>query len=452
MKRKNMINIMGSVINYKKLSLPEKELVRQERLRELVSYAQNKSPYFNKLYTDISEDFKLSDLPVTNKVELMEHFDEWITDRDIKLEDINKFMKNLDNIGRKFNGRYMVFTTSGSTGNPLVVLYDKYTKNVLDAVSIFRSFARKEDMKAFIKRGGKSAGVYATGGFYLGNSTIRSKQLAMPWKKKKVVITSILKPMNQIVDELNKFGPAMLGGYPTALDLLADEQNSGNLYIKPAIVMTGGEYLSDELRDKLKKVFGCYVQTNYACTEGGMVSGECSGQHFHVNDDWIIVEPVDKDNNPIEDGERADKWLLTNLSNFTQPFIRYEITDRIILHKEGCECGNPSPWIEIEGRTDEILIFKHINDQEDVKLAPLAFYAILKEVHEIERFQLILHENNKLELRLIADNKLLSFEKAKDKLEKYLLQNEVSPEIYLSDLEPRRHPQSGKFKHVYKEF
>lgn len=33
--------------------------------------------------------------------------------------------------------------------------------------------------------------------------------------------------------------------------------------------MTGGEYLSDDLRERLADAFHCYVQTSYACTEGG---------------------------------------------------------------------------------------------------------------------------------------------------------------------------------------
>lgn len=97
---------------------------------------------------------------------------------------MNDFMHDKDNIGRKWQGKYMVVTTSGSTGNPLVMLCDKTVNNVMAAVSASRSYARKKDMSAFIRKGGKSMGVYADSGFYLGNSTIRSKLLMMPWKKR----------------------------------------------------------------------------------------------------------------------------------------------------------------------------------------------------------------------------------------------------------------------------
>ena len=50
----------------------------------------------------------------------------------------------------------MVYTTSGSTGNPCIVLYDETTINVSSAISVLRSFAGKQDMKAFIKQGKKN--------------------------------------------------------------------------------------------------------------------------------------------------------------------------------------------------------------------------------------------------------------------------------------------------------
>ena len=94
-------------------------------------------------------------------------------------------------------------------------------------------------------------GVFADGGFYLANSSIRARLLTMPWKKRQLGISSALYPTEKIVEQLNGFQPAMLGGYPSNLELLIDEQKSGRLHISPVIVMTGGEYLSDELRKRL---------------------------------------------------------------------------------------------------------------------------------------------------------------------------------------------------------
>lgn len=265
-----------------------------------------------------------------------------------------------------------------------------------------------------------------------------------------MAVTSALLPISQIVDELNAFQPAMLGGYPTILELLVDEQKSGRLHISPVIIMTGGEYLSNHLREKLSEAFHCYVQTNYSCTEAGTIACECTEQHFHINDDWVIIEPVDKDNKPVPDGVQSDKILLTNLYNYTQPFIRYEVTDRIVMHHEPCACGNISPWLTIEGRVDDIVTF--MEDEKEIKIAPLAIYAILKEIHGIQRFQIVAHKDNKLELRINPSSgysKEEVFESACIALRRFLASHGIHhAEISLSTGEPKQHPLSGKFKHV----
>ena len=114
-----------------------------------------------------------------------------------------------------------------------------------------------------------------------------------------------------------------------------------------------------------------------------------------------------------------------------------------MLHNEPCACGNTRPWLTLEGRTDDILTFSN-----GVKIAPLSLYAILKEVHEIERFQLVQMEGNELELRLIAEDRQQAFEKAKQAVEAYLLQKEVSATVYLSEKLPETNPISGKYKHI----
>lgn len=442
MKELGLIGALWSTWRSGKQPREERLRLRGERLRELVAYAREHSPYYRELYRDVGPDFCLEDLPPTGKRELMDHFDDWCTDRAITLDKVKRFMENLDNIGRKLDGKYLVFTTSGSTGNPSVVLYDKTTNNVASALAVLRSYARKEDMKAFLKRGKKSAGLFAANGFYLGYGTMRHQLIKMPFKKGQMMPLDVQAPIEETVARLNEFQPAMLGGYPTALTLLADEQAAGRLHISPAVIMTGGEYLGDDVREKLGNAFGGYVQTNYSCTEGGSVAHECRKQHFHLNEEWVIVEPVDEQNRPAPDGVQSAKLLLTNLNNYTQPLIRFEITDRVILHHEPCGCGEEAPWLEIEGRTDDILTFEN-----GVRIPPLALYALLKEVPGVRRFQLIQKAGDLLELRFLADDMGMAFLHAREALAAYLNGLGVTAEYLLSEELPQT-TAGGKFKHI----
>ena len=450
MKNIGMLKAMKLSRDYQKLDIGQREALRRQRLDEVVYWAKKMSPYYAKLYKDIADDFTLADLPAVNKRDLMASWDEWIADRGLTLTDVNLFLKNMDNVGRKLNNKYLVFTTSGSTGNPLVCICDKTTNNIMGAVNALRAIARKEDMKAFIARKGKTVGVFATSGFYLSNSSVRARVLAMPWKKRQMAVTSALLPVPEIVKQLNDLQPAMLGGYPSQLELLIDEAKSGRLHISPTIIMTGGEYLSDTLRVHLSDTFGCYVQTSYSCTEGGSIACECIEKHFHINDDWVIVEPVDNDNRPVPDGVQSDKILLTNLFNYAQPFIRYEITDRVVMHHEPCKCGSLSPWLELEGRTDDVVIFTQ--NGREIKVAPLSIYAILKEVHELRRFQLIVKPGNQAELRFESIDSVsreTAFQKAEAALRAFLATQDVmSFSLVLSNDMPSQMPGSGKYKHI----
>lgn len=426
-----------------KMGDQERFALQQRRLRDLIAYVRKNSPYFSKLYQDIDDNCLLSEYPTTNKADMIKHFGEWFTDRSITKEVVDDFMSDLSNVGKKLNGKYLVYTTSGSTGTPCVVLYDDTTINVSSAIGILRGFARKGDMRSFIQSGGKTLALFADNGFYLGSGSVKYQLSKMPWKKKRMKTFDVRKTTAEIVAMLNAYQPSMIGCYPTAMELLATEQEKGNLHIHPAIIMSGGEKLNDDVREYLSKVFGCYVQTNYSCTEGGTVACECTEKHFHINDDWVILEAVDENNVPVPLGKQSAKVLLTNLANRICPIIRFEITDRIVLHSKPCVCGNSRPWLTLEGRTDDVLIFEN-----GVKIVPLSIYAILKEIHGIERFQLIQHENDRLELRLIAENREEQFVKAKRAVEAYLYQNNVTAEVYLSANIPSTNPISGKFKHI----
>ena len=417
--------------------------VQKKRLASLVKFARENSPFYRDLYAGIGDDFSLADLPPVSKPELMAHFDDVLTDRRVAMPRIDAFTQDTDNIGRMLDGRYLIFKTSGSTGNPAVVLYDKQNIDVSSAVAAFRTFARKEDLKTFMRHGRKTAGVFADYGFYLACGMSRYLQLKTPRRQTKITV-DVNAPEEDIIRRLNEFRPAMLSGYPSNLALLADFEE---LTIRPDVVITGGELLTDDIRKKLERRFGCYVQTHYSCTEGGELACECEEKHLHINEDWVVVEPVDSDNAPVPCGRMSDKVLITNLSNHIQPFIRYELTDRVIVHDEKCRCGRSTLWLEIEGRTDDILEFGN-----GVHVAPMSLYKVLEEVNAIRRFQLIQRASDRVELRLISDDPEAAFEQAKHALRDFFGRRGLTPEIILSGEPPQADKTSGKFRHIYRGF
>lgn len=427
--------------------------IRKRRLETLLAAARERSPFYAERCADLPADAGLVDFPPVTKQELMARFDDWLTDPSIRLVDLRRFMANRNNIGRAFGGRYTPFATSGSTGSPAVILYDRRAMSVFLALGAARSLPRRADLLAMARTGRRTAGLYASGGFYLSAGSMQGVQARFPWKKRQLRLVSVLEPLSSIVRELNDFQPAMLGGYPSALELLVDEARVGRLHIAPAAIMAGGELLSTELRARLAETFHCSVQSTYSCTEGGVVACECVEGHLHVNEDWVIVEPVDANGDPVPDGVRSDRILLTNLANLVQPVIRYVVTDRIIMHREGCACGKTSPWLEIEGRSDDILDFPM--DAGRARISPLALYAALRETEGLRRFQLVQHDDGRLELGIDCAQGFSRdevFVEAKSRLEALLAANGISGvAVSLSAEPPAADPASGKYRHVLME-
>ena len=149
----SLISTMLRTYKANNLSQDKIKKLQQKRLKKLVKYAKNNSLYYKELYENISDDFHLEDLPITKKEDLMKNFDSWLTDENVDLKKINEFTSDINNVGRMIDGKYLIFKTSGSTGNPVTVLYDKKNIDVASSVAAFRTFARKKDFKAFMKNG-----------------------------------------------------------------------------------------------------------------------------------------------------------------------------------------------------------------------------------------------------------------------------------------------------------
>jgi phenylacetate-coenzyme A ligase PaaK-like adenylate-forming protein len=433
-----------AVSQYRKMTAPERDAVRGERLKDLFFYAKVKSPYFHELYDGIGGDFSLRDLPITNKTELVTHYDDWVTDRRIKLADLLKLTEDTDNIGKLYLDQYTMFCTSGSTGKPGVFIYDEAAWNAFVAVHHEYTFARKRDLLRWALHGRKSVKIFTKDAFN-GTSVAMRRMIAQgALNEKRDKFIDLFEPIPEIVKQLNAFQPAAVYAYPTVHVLLAEEARAGRLKISPAFMSSGGEHLSETARKLIQETFGCYLLNTYGCTEGGAIAHECRCSRLHIHDDWIIMEPVDENNNPAPSGTMADKWLMTALASHAQPIIRYEIKDRLVFHDEGCPCGDPSPWIEVEGRVHDVFICAGVDGE--VRIAPMMFYDVLAAAPGIKSFQLVQLKDKNFELRMLADDRDEVFERLRVPLNKIIADLGAKSKLFLAQEQPRIDPVSGKIK------
>ena len=97
-----------------KLPRAEIEALAQERLRFLINYARKHSPYLQEKYADLPEEFTLPEIPVSTRPEMVEHFDRWVCDPEIKREAITEYVSDFNNIFTPFLGKYAIASTSGT--------------------------------------------------------------------------------------------------------------------------------------------------------------------------------------------------------------------------------------------------------------------------------------------------------------------------------------------------
>lgn len=112
------------------------------RLDALVAHARSRSRFYSEHYRDApAMTPELHQLPTVSKPQLMARFDDWVTDPRVTRSAVEPFVSDLDNLGRDFLGRYVIFTTSGSTGTPALPVQDPRAIAVMTGLAYGRTMA-----------------------------------------------------------------------------------------------------------------------------------------------------------------------------------------------------------------------------------------------------------------------------------------------------------------------
>ena len=89
---------------------------------ELRRVAMERSPFYREFHRGC-EQRELHELPILTKATLMERFDDLVTDRAVRLADVEAFLHE-GGPSPLFRGRYVVLASSGSTGRRGIFLFD----------------------------------------------------------------------------------------------------------------------------------------------------------------------------------------------------------------------------------------------------------------------------------------------------------------------------------------
>ncbi|MBS3998163.1 MAG: phenylacetate--CoA ligase family protein [Hydrogenophaga sp.] len=372
-----------------------------QRLDQLLAHARETSAFYRERMRHVRKDeVALQAIEPVCRSELMERFDDWVTDPRLDLPSLRDFMADPVHVAQAYLGQYLLWESSGTSGQPGIFVQDAQALAVYDALESLRrcqpAVGRRWLDPFYLTE--RMAFVGATQGHFASFVGVERLRQLQPWLGPVMSSFSILDPVEALVEQLNDFSPTVLATYPTAAVMLAEEAERGHLHVHLHEIWTGGETLSPAMRLRIERAFQCRVRNSYGTSEFIAMGSECAHGGLHLNTDWLVLEPVDEHQRPVPPGQPSCGVLLTNLANRVQPLIRYQLGDHVCLHEEPCPCGSPFPVIEVAGRQDDILHMQGLG--RTVPLLPLALSTVMEEQAGVFDFQIRQRNEHTLVLRL----------------------------------------------------
>lgn len=379
-------------------TMPREDLeqLQVERLQMTLHQVYKNVSFFRNLYDEKNiqiEELKsledLKSLPLTSKEDLRASYP------------YEAFAVPLRDIVR-------IHSTSGTSGNPIVVGYTKHdikiwsslAARVLSAVGI-----TEHDLVQIAFDYSHSTGGL---GFHYGAEEIGASVIPASGE-------DIMKQV-QIMKDYRSSALISTPGYALHLISALEEKGMDPQELNLSIGLFGAEPWSEKLRSEVESKLKIEAFDNYGLSEiiGPGVAFECEHHNgLHVNEDHFIVEVINPDTGEVlPDGETGE-LVFTTITKQGFPLIRYRTGDISSILCDKCPCGRTSRRIRrISGRSDDMMIVDGNN------LFPSQVEAVLFEIEGVEpHFQIILDREEGLdviELKVEVSSRLYSFDEVRE--------------------------------------
>ncbi len=322
------------------------EALQLEQLRALVQHAYENVPYYRRVFderrlkpTDISTLNDLQRLPILTKEDVRNNFEDLIA-------------RNID------RARLRYHTTGGSTGRPLALYCDKYTRDPHELAFILRQWGwagyRFGDELVTLRdntiTGSERNGKRAWWDYITDNNELVLSSTDMSEEN-----------MYKYVEKIRKFRAKFINAFPSSLEILARfMRRNGVGGISAAAIFCESETLYPWQRELIESQFGCRILAGYGMTERVADAVECE-QHegYHVNMEYGILELLGKDGEPITQAGTLGRVVGTGFDTYCMPLIRYLVDDLAVYASGKCSCKRQSVLIQdFKGRIREFIVSK----------------------------------------------------------------------------------------------
>ena len=315
-----------------RMSRGEIEAYQDARLRAVVAHAYATVPYYRRVFderrlkpSDIRSRLDLPKIPLLTRDHIRRHFDELRS---------SAFPAKALRTGH----------TSGTTGTPLTIGYDRDT--VWMTYAVFDRHYRWAGCR--LGHDGNRVAVAR------GNVIVPLQQKKPPfWRRNRrhhqLLLSSFHMSRENLpayFEELARFRPEVLDGYPSTLYVLAKYLQSRGEVFPLRAAISSSETLYPFQREAIEKSFACRVFDYYALAERTIFSHECERHEgHHLAMEYGITECVDERDAPVAAGTPG-RMVGTSLHNMGMPLIRYVTSDVSALRTNDCSCGRALQLME----------------------------------------------------------------------------------------------------------
>ena len=280
---------------------------------------------------------------------------------------------------RKMNEVVRIHSSSGTTGNPIVV---GYTRN---DISMWANLIARDLYGAGVREGDIIQNSYGYGLFTGGLGLHYGGELLGA-----MVIPVSGGNTERQLKIMADYGSTVICCTPSyALYLAEVGKELGVDFEKLPLVIgiLGAEPWTEEMRNEIEQRLHIEAIDIYGLSEiiGPGVSCECTFKKgMHVAEDHFLVEIIDPDTGKQLPPGKSGEMVFTSLTKEALPIIRYRTRDLSFIHTGKCECGRThARMAKPVGRTDDMLIIRGVN------IFPSQIEEVLMKVREIEPHYLI---------------------------------------------------------------
>ena len=192
-----------------------------------------------------------------------------------------------------------------------------------------------------------------------------------------------------------RFDQVLVRGYAGATYVLAQFLlRNPQFRLRPKAVACTGDTLYPHYREAIEEAFQAPVFDSYG-GEGMCVASQCRQGYYHILPPVLVeVEPEVSSKNR----EQPGRLILTSLTNYAMPLIRYDLADTGVLGTGTCPCGRSWRFLkQIVGRDTDIIVTalgRHLVCHH--------FNNILRKIETIRQFQVVQSDSTAVTLKLVT--------------------------------------------------